>query len=67
MVAKDEAMVCQPGDRGADRWDTHLLLRPNYRASLQAYPNENTETTKGDISKKLTMGTFLINFDIGVE
>ena len=62
-LAEDEAMVFQPSDRSAARWNTHLRFALTTGLRFSAHSNENTTTQKGDISNKLTMGTFLKSFD----
>src|SRR6266568_4016450 len=42
-----------------------LTLRPNHWASLQCAFQRQHQPQKGDISNKLTMGTFLISLDTG--
>src|SRR5436190_12287010 len=56
-------MVFQPSDRSAARWNTHLRFALTTGLRFSAHSNENTTTQKGDISNKLTMGTFLKSFD----
>src|SRR6266700_1916293 len=44
-----------------------LTLRPNHWASLQCAFQRQHQPQKGDISNKLTMGTFLISLDNRLE
>jgi hypothetical protein len=53
----------QRADRSAARWNTHLRFALTTGLRFSAYSNEKHTTQKGDISKKLTMGTFLKSFD----
>jgi len=62
-LAEDEAMVFQPSDRSAARWNTHFRFALTTGLRFSAHSNENTTTQKGDISNELTMGTFLKSFD----
>ena len=50
-VAKDEAMVCPPGDRGASRWDTPLRFALTTGLRFRTHPNENPRNNE--------KGTFL--------
>jgi hypothetical protein len=62
-LSKHEAPGSEPEDRTAARWNTHLRFALTTGLRFSAYSNENTTTQEGDISKKLTMGTFLKSFD----
>src|SRR5712691_8626117 len=53
----------EPSDRSAARWNTPLRFALTTGLRFRAHSNENTTTQKGDISNKLTMGTFLKSFD----
>jgi len=66
-LAEDEAMVFQPSDRSAARWNTHLRFALTTELRFSAHSNEITTTQKGDISNKLTMGTFLKSFDTNLD
>src|SRR5260370_39395421 len=54
----------EPSDRSAARWNPHLRFALTTGLRFSAHSNDNTTIQKGDISNKLTMGTFLKSFDI---
>jgi len=62
-LAKHEALVSQADDRSTAHWNTHLRFALTAGLRFSAHSNENTPIQNGDISNKLTMGTFLISFD----
>ena len=53
----------QGADRSASGWNAHFRFALTTGLRCSAHSNRNTTTQKGDISNKLTMGTFLLSLD----